>query len=67
MIQVVDQGAYIPGFDDNIINVSLYEVITYRVTEALLNSALIGGPSVFQSKGHSSVTICVLTVLNVHI
>jgi len=58
VIQVVDQGACFPSFDDNVINVSLDEVVTYLVAEALLDSALIGGPSVFLSKGHSGVKIC---------
>jgi len=57
MVQVVDQGARVLGFDDNIIDVSLDEVIAYLVAEALLNSALISGSGVFESERHSGVTI----------
>jgi len=58
VVQVVDQGACVPGFDNNFIDVSLGKVVTYLATEALLDSALTGGQSVFQSKGHGGVIIC---------
>ena len=47
-----------PCFDDDVVYISLDEVITNLVVEALLDGPLIGGSGVFESKEHGRVAIC---------
>jgi hypothetical protein len=56
-LEIVDQGASLPGFHDHIINVGFDQIILDLISKALLDSTLVRGPRVLKPERHSHVAV----------
>jgi hypothetical protein len=57
MLEIVDQGASLPGFHDHIIDIGFDQVILDLISKAVLDSTLVRGPRVLKPERHSRVAV----------